>query len=55
MSNLEIIDRLTRMLDDAQDIIRAQEILLEQHGIRTELGDLERERADLLKRIEETC
>ena len=52
MSHLEIIERLCRMLDDAQRIIRAQAELLEMHGIKTDTGTLEAERQALLERIE---
>ena len=41
MSHLEIIERLCRMLDDAQNIIREQAALLEMHGISTQDGNLE--------------
>lgn len=52
MSNLEIIDRLCRMLDEAQKIIRQQAELLAMHGIETADGCLEEERARLLRDIE---
>ena len=52
MSNLEIIDRLCRMLDDAQQIIREQTQLLAMHGIETSSGELEEKRTQLLKDIE---
>ena len=52
LSNLEIIDRLCRMLDDAQQIIREQAQLLAMHGIETSSGDLEEKRTQLLKDIE---
>ena len=52
MSNLEILDRLGRMLDDAQQIIREQAQLLAMHGIETSGGDLEEKRTQLLKDIE---
>ena len=54
MSNLEIIDRLCRMLDEAQQIIRRQAELLAMHGIETDSGDLEADRARLLAEIEKT-
>ncbi len=52
MSNLQIIERLCTMLDAAQEIIREQAELLAQHGIETDDGTLERERAKLLSDIE---
>ena len=54
MSHLEIIERLCRMLDDAQNIIREQAALLEMHGITTDDSGLERKRSDLLAEIERT-
>lgn len=54
MSNLQLIERLCRMLDDAQQIIREQAALLEMHGITTDDGGLEKKRSDLLAEIEET-
>ena len=52
MSHLEIIERLCRMLDDAQQIIRQQTEQLEMHGILTDEGELERKRRELLEKIE---
>ena len=52
MSNLEIIDRLCRMLDEAQQIIRRQAELLAMHGIETGSGQLEASREQLLRDIE---
>ena len=52
MSNLQIIETLCSMLDDAQRVIRAQAELLEMHGIKTDTGTLETERQALLERIE---
>lgn len=52
MSNLQIIESLCAMLDEAQRVIRAQAELLEMHGIKTDAGNLEKSRADLLSRIE---
>ena len=52
MSNLEIIRKLCGLLDDAQGIIAAQAELLALHGIATDDGQLERERAELLAEIE---
>ncbi|MBR3740967.1 MAG: hypothetical protein IKN04_11035 [Clostridia bacterium] len=54
MSHLEIIERLCRMLDDAQNIIREQAALLEMHGISTQDGNLENQRRQLLERIEKS-
>lgn len=52
ISNLQIIESLCRMLDEAQKIIREQAALLDMHGIVTNGGTLEQSRADLLSRIE---
>ena len=52
MSNLQIIEQLCRMLEEACGVIRQQAALLEMHGIRTDDGTIERERAALLERIE---
>ena len=52
MSNLEIIVRLCRLLDDAQQIIRAQAELMAMHGIATSSGELEEKRTQLLKDID---
>ena len=52
MSSLEIITRLCRLLDEAQQIIRDQAELLAMHGIETAAGQLEAERARLLRDIE---
>lgn len=54
MSNLEIIERMPRMLDEAQQIIREQAQLLALHGIETESGQLEASRAQLLADIEKS-
>lgn len=54
MSNLEIIRRLCEMLDNAQEIIKEQADILEQHGIRTESGELERQRQQFLTDVENT-
>ena len=53
MTNLQIIERLCRLLDEAQQIIRDQAALLAAHGIETEPGALENQRARLLNDIEE--
>lgn len=52
MSHLQIIERLCRMLDGAQEIIRKQAELLAMHGIETDSGELERQRRELLADIE---
>jgi hypothetical protein len=52
MSNLQIIERLCAMLDEAQIIIRAQAGMLEMHGIETDNGTLESDRAKLLADVE---
>ena len=45
---------MTRMLDEAQQIIREQAQLLALHGIETESGQLEASRAQLLADIEKS-
>lgn len=55
MSNLELIERLCTMLDEAQDIIRKQAVLLDEHGIKTDGKPLEEQRQRLLDEIERTC
>ncbi len=55
MSNLELIERLCAMLDEAQDIIRKQAALLGEHGIETDGRLLEEQRQRLLDEIERTC
>ena len=52
MSNLQIIEALSRMLEEACGIIRQQAALLEMHEIKSVDGSIERERAALLERIE---
>jgi hypothetical protein len=52
VSHLQIIERLCRMLDGAQEIIRKQAELLAMHGIETDSGKLERQRRELLADIE---
>lgn len=52
MSNLQIIEQLCTLLDGAQQIIRDQAALLVLHGIATDDGALEKERAKLLSDIE---
>jgi hypothetical protein len=52
MSNLEIIQKLCGLLDDAQGIIAAHAELLALYGIATDDGQLERERVELLAEIE---
>ena len=49
MNSLEIIEQL---LDRAQQIIRQQAEILEQHNIRTCDGEVERHRAALLAEFE---
>ncbi|MEG1515964.1 MAG: hypothetical protein RSD95_13840 [Clostridia bacterium] len=52
MSNLQIINRLCLMLDQAQAVIREQAALLAMHGIETDDGGLEAKRVRLLTDIE---
>ena len=52
MSHLRIIERLCRMLDGAQEIIRKQAELLAMYGIETDSGELEQQRQKLLADIE---
>ena len=52
MSNLQLIERLCGLLDQAQAIIREQAALLAMHGIETDGGELEAGRAKLLDDIE---
>lgn len=53
MSNLEIIARLCRLLDEAQDIIRKQAELMAMHGIDADDdSELARHRGQLLEDIE---
>lgn len=52
MSNLQIIDRLCEIVEKAAGIIKQQAELLEQHGIHTETGAIEEDRARLLSDIE---
>ena len=54
MTNLQLIERLCRLLDEAQQIIRDQAALLAAHGIETEPGALESQRARLLEGIEKS-
>ena len=54
MSSLEIITRLCRLLDEAQQIIRDQAELMAMHGIETESGKLEANRTQLLADIEQS-
>ncbi len=53
MSNLQIIERLCSLLNGAQKVIRDQAALLAMHGIDTDDGALERDRAALLDDIEQ--
>lgn len=52
MNSLEIIEQLCDLLDRAQQIIRQQAEILEQHNIRTCDGEVERHRAALLAEFE---
>ena len=52
MNNLQIICRMCEMLDQAQRIIRRQAEILDMHGIKTEDGELETKRAQLLENID---
>ena len=52
MSNLEIITSLCAMLDEVQEIIRAQAEILAAHGIETADRRLEEQRESLLDRME---
>ncbi len=55
MSNLQIIEKLCAMLDEAQTIIREQAELLAQHEIETDGEErLAERRTALLTSIEET-
>lgn len=53
MSNLQMIEQLCKMLDDACRIIREQAELLAMHGIETDSGEIERRRAELLSTVEQ--
>lgn len=53
MSNLQIIERLCTLLEDASRIIKEQAGLLELHGICTETGDFEKNRKEFLDAITE--
>lgn len=52
MSDLQIIDKLCQMLEEAQQIIKSQAELLAMHGIQTGSGELEEKRTALLCEIE---
>lgn len=54
MSNLQLIERLCRLLDEAQQIIREQAELLDAHGIVTGNGELEEKRRAVLTEIEKS-
>ena len=54
MSNLQIIERLCRMLENAASVIREQAEILAQHGIETGDGGLEAAREKLLEDIEKS-
>ena len=52
MNTLQIIERLCRIIDEAQEIITEQARLLDMHGIRTEGGRFEAKCGELVKRIQ---
>lgn len=52
MSNLQMIEHLCRMLDEALTVIREQAALLQMHGIETDDGTTEEKRRALLERVE---
>lgn len=52
MSNLEMIQRLCELLEQAAREIRIQAELLAMHGIETDDGGLEERRTKLLEDIE---
>ncbi len=52
MSHLQTIERLCKLLDEAQTIIREQAALLAMHGIETDDAEMERKRNELLRNIE---
>ena len=52
MSNLQIIEKMSLMLEQASGIIREQEALLCQHGILTAGEEFEKHRQKLLEDIE---
>lgn len=54
MSNLEMIARMSEMLELAAALIRDQAALLSQHGIQTSTGNLEQMRTKLLEDIEKS-
>ena len=51
MNALQIIERLCRIIDEAQEIIAEQERLLDMHGIRSEDGRFEAKCDELVERI----
>ena len=53
MSNLQIIERLCALLEEASKMIRTQAELMEMHGIKTADGVLEEGRKRLLEEIEQ--
>ena len=55
MSHLQVIARLEEMLRMALDIVNQQAQLLEQHGIETESGQLERAEEQFRKDVEGWC
>ena len=52
MSNLQMIEHLCRMLDEALTVIREQAALLQMHGIETDDGATEEKRRALAERAE---
>ena len=52
MTNLQMIERLCGLLDEALGIIKEQAALLAMHGIETDGGSLETERRKLLETVE---
>ena len=50
MGSFETIEELCAMLKNACTIIQKQAAILNQHGIETEGGKLEQERAELLQK-----
>lgn len=52
MSNIQMIQRLCALLDDACNIIRQQAELMALHGIETEDGSVEEKRTALLETVE---
>jgi len=55
MSYLRVIERLEDMLRMALEIIDEQAALLNQHGIETDTGDLERAEQKFREDMEKWC